>query len=123
VPPELRRLLHDHTGFMQTRLESFVGREAELAEVRRRVAELLPTGGYITVTGQAGQGKSCLIARLVELELRERVGDADQAGKRDWTIHFVDSTVVRAHQHAAGAKRGTLRPKLLAVVEVVSAPS
>lgn len=49
--------------------------------------------------------------------------DADQAGKLDWTIHFVDSTVVRAHQHAAGAKRGTLRPKLLAVVKVVSAPS
>ena len=22
----------------------------------------------------------------------------------DWTLHFVDSTVVRAHQHAAGAK-------------------
>jgi transposase len=31
---------------------------------------------------------------------------ADRAGALDWTIHFVDSTVVRAHQHAAGARGG-----------------
>ncbi len=29
----------------------------------------------------------------------------------DWTLHFVDSTVVRAHQHAAGAKGGIRRPR------------
>ncbi len=29
----------------------------------------------------------------------------DAAGKVDWEIHFVDGTVVRAHQHAAGAKK------------------
>lgn len=29
---------------------------------------------------------------------------ADAAGQLDWETHFVDSTVVRAHQHAAGAK-------------------
>lgn len=29
----------------------------------------------------------------------------DQDGKVDWEIHFVDSTIVRAHQHAAGAKK------------------
>jgi transposase len=32
---------------------------------------------------------------------------ADAQGRLDWSLHFVDSTVVRAHQHAAGAKRGT----------------
>lgn len=32
---------------------------------------------------------------------------ADQDQELDWDIHFVDSTVVRAHQHAAGAKGGT----------------
>jgi len=32
---------------------------------------------------------------------------ADAEGRLDWTLHFVDSTVVRAHQHAAGAKGGT----------------
>jgi transposase len=31
---------------------------------------------------------------------------ADAAGRLDWTVHFVDSTVIRAHQHAAGAKGG-----------------
>jgi transposase len=31
---------------------------------------------------------------------------ADAAGQVDWTLHFVDGTVVRAHQHAAGAKGG-----------------
>lgn len=36
---------------------------------------------------------------------------ADAAGRVDWTVHFVDGTVIRAHQHAAGAKGGTRRPK------------
>ena len=36
---------------------------------------------------------------------------ADAEGRLDWTLHFVDSTVVRAHQHAAGAKGGTRRPR------------
>ena len=36
---------------------------------------------------------------LVELQRR-----ADGEGRLDWTLHLVDSTVVRAHQHAAGAK-------------------
>src|SRR3954463_13847603 len=31
---------------------------------------------------------------------------ADAAGQLDWTVHFVDGTVIRAHQHAAGAKKG-----------------
>jgi transposase len=36
---------------------------------------------------------------------------ADAAGQVDWTVHFVDGTVIRAHQHAAGAKGGTPRRK------------
>lgn len=36
---------------------------------------------------------------------------ADADGELDWTIHYVDGTVVRAHQHAAGAKKGTQKPK------------
>ena len=31
---------------------------------------------------------------------------ADTKGNIDWEVSFVDSTVVRAHQHAAGAKGG-----------------
>lgn len=32
--------------------------------------------------------------------------EADARSQVDWTLHFVDGTVVRAHQHAAGAKKG-----------------
>ena len=31
---------------------------------------------------------------------------ADALGDLDWSLHFVDGTVVRAHPHAAGAKKG-----------------
>lgn len=37
--------------------------------------------------------------------------DADAQGEIEWEIHFVDSSVIRAHQHAAGAKRGTQNKK------------
>jgi transposase len=33
-------------------------------------------------------------------------GKADAEGHVNWDIHFVDGSVIRAHQHAAGAKRG-----------------
>ena len=36
---------------------------------------------------------------------------SDAAGALDWNEHYVDGTVVRAHQHAAGAKKGTPRTK------------
>jgi transposase len=32
---------------------------------------------------------------------------ADAAGELNWAEHFVDGTVIRAHHHAAGAKKGT----------------
>ena len=31
----------------------------------------------------------------------------DAAGRVDWSVQYVDGSVVRAHQHAAGAKGGT----------------
>lgn len=32
---------------------------------------------------------------------------ADGEGQLNWDIHFVDGSVIRAHQYAAGAKRGS----------------
>ena len=32
--------------------------------------------------------------------------EADARGDLDWALHFLDGTIVRAHQHAAGAKKG-----------------
>ncbi len=51
----------------------------------------------------------------------QRQADAD--GDLDWTLHFVDSTVVRAHQHAAGAKGGTPKPRPSAAAAAASRPS
>ena len=62
----LKALIIDHSGFIQSRLMSLVGREQELAVIHQSISMLLPTGGYLTITGQAGQGKSSIIARLVQ---------------------------------------------------------
>ncbi len=62
----LRALIHDHSGFIANRLEAFVGRQSELAEIRARVAATRATGDYVTVTGHAGQGKSSIIARVLQ---------------------------------------------------------
>ena len=35
---------------------------------------------------------------------------ADARGAIDWSRHAVDGTIVRAHQHAAGAKKGARQP-------------
>lgn len=45
---------------------------------------------------------------------------SDAAGQLDWSLHQVDSTVIRAHCHAAGAKGGVSKP--LASVGEDSAP-
>jgi Caspase domain len=70
----LRSLFADQRGFLQDRLESFVGRAQELEEVSQHIDKLLPTGGYLTITGQAGQGKSSIIAKLIEFAAREQGG-------------------------------------------------
>jgi transposase len=37
--------------------------------------------------------------------------EADAHGDLDWRLHFLDGTTIRAHQHAAGAKKGAaIRP-------------
>ena len=43
---------------------------------------------------------------LWERILAEAQRDADAAGGLEREVHFVDGTSVRAHQHAAGAKKG-----------------
>jgi transposase len=48
--------------------------------------------------------------------------EEDAAGRLDWSIHFVDSTIIRAHQHAAGAKGGTRRPRRSGAARAASAP-
>jgi transposase len=47
---------------------------------------------------------------------------AAAAGELDWETHHVDATVSRAHQHAAGANKGTPQPRHSAAAKVASAP-
>jgi transposase len=54
--------------------------------------------------------------------LAELQKDADAHDQLRWEIHLVDSTIVRAHQHAAGAKKGTHPKKLSAAAQAVLAP-
>ena len=44
--------------------------------------------------------------------LRALQRTADRDGRLDWGTHYVDATVVRAHQHAAGAVGGQAREAL-----------
>jgi len=44
-------------------------------------------------------------AGIWERVLAELQSIGDQQGELDWEIHFVDGSIVRAHQHAAGAKK------------------
>lgn len=37
--------------------------------------------------------------------------EADEQEEIDWEIHLLDGTVIRAHQHAAGAKKRVPPPK------------
>lgn len=53
--------------------------------------------------------KAGLWPRILERLQQHR----DRAGRVDWSLHFVDGTVVRAHQHAAGAKRSTPQAEAL----------
>lgn len=41
-------------------------------------------------------------------------------GQLDWEVHYVDGSVIRAHQHAAGAKKVPLKRKRWVAVKVVS---
>ena len=44
---------------------------------------------------------------LWERILHTLQAQADARGELDWDAHYIDGTVIRAHQHAAGAKGGT----------------
>jgi transposase len=49
-------------------------------------------------------------AGVFDRVLQRLQAQADARGALDWDLHFVDATVVRAHQHAAGARRsGAIR--------------
>jgi transposase len=64
-------------------------------------------GSWHTVSSRFYRWRQAGVWDRILAELQRQ---ADGAGHLDWQEHFVDGTVVRAHQHAAGAKKGA--PKL-----------
>ena len=77
-------------------------------------------GSWKTVSSRFYRWQRAGVWDLV-LSAVQRRADAD--GRLAWSLHFVDSTVVRAHQHAAGAKGGTRRPKRSGGAAAGSRPS
>ena len=56
----------EQSDIIEDRLGRFVGREAELNKLREQIAGQMERGGYVLVTGDAGQGKSSIIAKMIE---------------------------------------------------------
>src|SRR5262245_23382922 len=77
------------------------------------------SGSWKTVASRCCRGQRAGIRDRLLTGL-QALADAD--GAFDWTRHFVDSTTIRAHQHAAGAKRGIHEPRPAAAAGAGSAP-
>lgn len=60
-------------------------------------------GSYKTVSSRFYRWREAGIWDRILAEVQK---DADTRGQVEWEIHFIDSSVIRAHQHAAGAKKG-----------------
>lgn len=58
-------LQQEHYSQLDEHVNSFVGRGADVAWVRRTIAEVTSAGRYILISGPMGNGKSCLMARLI----------------------------------------------------------
>ena len=50
-------------------------------------------------------------AGIWERVLAQLQAEGDFQGELDWEVHFVDGSIVRAHQHAAGAKKPPQKQK------------
>lgn len=61
-------------------------------------------GGWQTVYSRFRRWQLAGVWEQVFAALKQQ---ADASGDLDWTLHFVDGTKVRAHPHAAGARRDT----------------
>ena len=60
-------------------------------------------GPWRTVASRFYRWRKLGVWKLLLAEVQQR---ADATGQLEWEVHYVDGTNVRAHQHAAGAKRG-----------------
>ncbi|WP_240614470.1 CHAT domain-containing protein [Herpetosiphon llansteffanensis] len=68
-------------------LDGFVGRIAELADIRKKIETIRPTGGYVIIKALAGEGKSSVIAKLIH-----------DAGIAQTPHHFIELTTGHEYQ-------------------------
>ncbi len=62
-------------------------------------------------------------ARVWDRVLAALQAAADERGDLDWTLHFLDGTVIRAHPHAAGAPKKGAATKPSAAAAAAGGPS
>jgi transposase len=74
-------------------------------------------GKWKTVNSRFYRWRSAGIWERVLAALQEQ---ADAARKLDWSQHYIDGTVIRAHQHAAGARGGRRKRRHSAVARAAS---
>ena len=77
-------------------------------------------GKWTTVVSRFYRWRAAGVWARLLAALQEQ-GDAK--GELDWDKHYVDGSVIRAHQHAAGAKGGPRKRRASAGVRVDSPPS
>ena len=65
-------------------------------------------GPWRTVASRFYRGRKAGVLARVLAALQAQ---ADATGQLDWEMHFIDGSIIRAHQHAAGAKGGIQRPR------------
>ena len=61
-------------------------------------------GKWTTIHSRFQRWRKAVVRDKIFAELQTAL---DVDSNVDWEIHFIDSTTVRAHQHAAGAKKAT----------------
>jgi transposase len=61
-------------------------------------------GAWETVSGRFYRWRRQGVWSAILQALQQQ---ADEQGQLNWEVHHVDGSVIRAHQHAAGAKRGS----------------
>jgi transposase len=76
-------------------------------------------GSWKTVSSRFYRWRKAGVWEKVLAELQKA---ADASGQVRWAIHYLDSSVIHAHQHAAGAKGGSQQGKGLDIVKVGSVP-
>lgn len=65
-------------------------------------------GSWSTVASRFYRWQQAGVWQRVLITLQQQ---PDATGQLDWKQHYVDSTIIRAHQHAAGAKGGRQKQK------------